>query len=420
VPLLAFAGSHSFLRQMMDNALPGSPNRAYRLLEHIDYNTNGVDWDLENKVVYHYPNPSSGRVDSLVTFQWDDDNQEWVRFTFMHYHYNTAGRITSIDGYIEPAPGFVYHIMSTSSVYDNQNRLIHHYMYMYSGASLVPFMRLHLNYSGQSLASISGWFSDNDDPYFINTYEFDGNGRIIVETGQDSADSTAGSWVNSMRTETSYHPNDQSNGATVVEYFANMFPGSMGGFMYFYAGMPLHFITSNWSERAWTLSERDVYSWQDVNNRLLSIQTDNRSGDTWVPYEKDTFSYDGNGNISQVIESEYETEWLEREKHVYTWQTYSVVDDNSAPAISELKLNAYPMPFSEAVNISLQSPKAGAIEVNIFNLKGQQIQAFKTLPGQNITWNGMDMQGRTCASGIYFVKAKQNNAETALRIVKLK
>ncbi len=425
LPLLAFAGSHSLLKQLNDGALPGSPNRAYRVHERVKYEKNVDVWDHDSKITHHYPNSTTGKPDSLVTYEWESNTNEWMQFMVLHFEYNNAGRVTALNGFMQFMPGMVIHMFNSTSVYDNQNRLIHYYMNMFNGGTFTmdPFMILHITYSGQNIASFAGWMNDEEEPpYWISTFEHDNQGRVITEVEQSSTDSTT--WVNAYRTVNTYHPNDQSNAQTLIEYIANSYPTSFGEGMYYLPGMPAQYLTSKWNGASWDLDEREVYTWQATTNRLLTIQNDymEQPVRNWVPQERETFSYDTHGNIAEVLlDSYYADSWSEYEKEVFTWFTYgTAIDDNNLPAIADLKLSAYPMPFNDIVNIDLQSSKAGMIDVDIYNLKGQQVNRFRTLPGQNISWNGMDNNGRNCASGIYLVKAKQDTAEATVRIIKLK
>ncbi|PKN72971.1 MAG: hypothetical protein CVU50_05440 [Candidatus Cloacimonetes bacterium HGW-Cloacimonetes-3] len=424
LPLLAFAGNHSILTKLFDGSLPGNPARGFRISERIISHMEMDAWQLDTKYKHWYPNSLANNPDSLVMFTYNSDTSQWDQNMVIYYHYNAAGRVVSTEVFVTFAPGVVFPMISSSSIYDTQNRLTHFYMSMLDGDTftLVPYARFHFNYSGPGLASIYGWTRvdlEREDPYWKSTFESDAQGRVVLEYEQTSPDSSA--WVNSSRTQTTYHPNDTSDANTLVEYISKVYPSSFGEGMYDYPGMPLNYTESNWDGAAWVIDNRRVHSWQDGTNHLISIQDDSYQATQWIPQNLTAFSYNNNGNISLVMKSYMDIDtWVEEEKEEIFWQSSSSVDDPGVPMVSELKLSAYPMPFNDVVNINPQSSKAGVIDVNIYNLKGQQIQAYQTLPGQNIAWNGTDKNGKTCASGIFFVKAKQNGAEAVTRIIKLK
>ena len=100
-----------------------------------------------------------------------------------------------------------------------------------------------------------------------------------------------------------------------------------------------------------------------------------------------------------------------------------VSDDNN--------LYNYPNPFNLSAtgrcaptNISFNLAKKSAVELTIFNVKGQKI---KTLLNENLTtgehtivWNGMNEEDRSASSGVYFYKLKTDSNEVVKRMILLK
>ena len=83
--------------------------------------------------------------------------------------------------------------------------------------------------------------------------------------------------------------------------------------------------------------------------------------------------------------------------------------DETSILIDDFKLaQNYPNPFNPATMIFFESPKAGAITLAIYNLRGQLVRALvsgEALPGRHhVTWDGTDNNGRDVASGIYIYK----------------
>ena len=79
----------------------------------------------------------------------------------------------------------------------------------------------------------------------------------------------------------------------------------------------------------------------------------------------------------------------------------------SIPDDLELKQN-YPNPFNPGTTIEFTLPRAGYAEVKIYNLLGEivAIPLRQYLPAGNhrITWDGLTVDGRPAASGIYFYR----------------
>jgi len=422
LPLVLFASGFNVLHQLPGNKLPYDSTRNYRLTERMQYYKDADQWVVSEKLVYYYNSAQTAQIDSLCVYSYDPDSQEYTLFMVYHYQYNASGRITSnIAYFIFPGMGYVP-MMRTNCVYDAQNRLIHYYLDMHDFTTGIynPYYRYHFVYSGLSLTTMYGWMNETDKlaTYWKSTLESDAQGRPIVDIEQESADSL--SWQNSYRTETTYHPNDTSNATTHVEYISSVLPAGLGLDIYSTPAMRAQDITSEWSGTTWVNDEREVLNWNATNNHLISTQNDSWSGD-WMPEYKSNFSYDNNNNVSLIVDEEYTAGiWLEQYKEELIWQNYTAVEDNYSPAVTDLKLSTYPMPFSDQVTIIPLSKNSQEINLKIYNLKGQLVQSFRTFPDQSIVWNGRDSRGKTCASGIYYIKASQAGQNTISKVIKLR
>jgi len=83
------------------------------------------------------------------------------------------------------------------------------------------------------------------------------------------------------------------------------------------------------------------------------------------------------------------------------------VVDQKAPSGYELSQN-YPNPFNPKTDIQFSIPRAGTIQLNVYNILGELVT---TLVNGDIvsgnykaTWNGTNNHGQTVASGIYFYR----------------
>jgi hypothetical protein len=84
----------------------------------------------------------------------------------------------------------------------------------------------------------------------------------------------------------------------------------------------------------------------------------------------------------------------------------------------------YPNPFNPTTNIKFNTPKAGKVNLSIYNVKGQLV---KTLVNDNftagehtITWNGNDNNNDSVASGIYFYKLNANGKSEMKKMLLMK
>ncbi|MFA5667585.1 MAG: T9SS type A sorting domain-containing protein [Candidatus Cloacimonadaceae bacterium] len=82
-------------------------------------------------------------------------------------------------------------------------------------------------------------------------------------------------------------------------------------------------------------------------------------------------------------------------------------DSDSAVGIIRAISN-YPNPFNPTTTISFDLAKPGPVTIDVFNIKGQKMQALVdnsfTAGQHSITWDGTDSKGKPVASGVYFYR----------------
>ncbi len=423
LPILIFAGTNSALQRLLDGQMPYDALRSYRISQFITYVMEGTTWQESTKNVYHYNSTHPTRIDSIQVLAYNPDNSQYTPVMSYVFQYNAAGRATLMNGYYY-FPGFgVINLYRLSCTYDTQNRITHYYMYtidMMSGM-LTSMGRIHFVYSGNRLSEMLSW--DNLDDKLVEyskaAFTADTNGRVVLTVEQTSPDST--SWVNYNKSETTYHAHDTSNAASLVEYMSGMLPLLMAVSFVSVPGMPTQETDSTWNGSSWVLDERDTYTWNGANDTLQEVVTELWSGSSWTPNMRTTYTYDSNENVDIAIEQNWVgRSWEDEYKYDYSWQSTSANDDHIAPPVAALRLNAYPQPFSTSLNIKPESKISGNIDIAIYNLKGQLVRKLVTLPGVEITWDGLDNSGVNCSSGMYYLKATQGRHSTSTRIVKLK
>ncbi|MDD3103887.1 MAG: T9SS type A sorting domain-containing protein [Candidatus Cloacimonetes bacterium] len=84
-------------------------------------------------------------------------------------------------------------------------------------------------------------------------------------------------------------------------------------------------------------------------------------------------------------------------------------DDPVLPEPVQLTLHQnYPNPFNPTTTISFDLAKPGPVTIDVFNIKGQKMQALVdnsfTAGQHSITWDGTDSKGKPVASGVYFYR----------------
>jgi len=421
LPLMLSAGLADQLKHLRLGMPAMEINRGWRLHERvIEFYQDG--WGPGEKYVYHYQSSVSSKIDSVQVLSWDEDLGSYQVSMSWHFEYNGNGQVTAITGfYVIPGLGSIP-IFYNSAVYDGSQRLLHYYMNILNiGTGQVePFSRIHLIYSGNRLTTMYSWASmmDKQNEYDKSVFSYSGQGQVTGVLSQVSPDSV--NWINSENETISYHPNDTSSESSVIAYFSEFMTMAYIADPWVTFGMPAFDQIEAWVDGAWVLAERETYTW-DNQNKLLTRLEEVNVNNSWQDQSKYTLSYDTNNNVYQVVEEYSDTGVLQPEnRYTYNWESYTSVEDGLLPIVNSLQVRSYPQPFSGELNIAAASKNADAIKLEIFNLKGQLIHKSLVLPGSIYKWNGLDVHGISCASGIYYLKASQGNRTFSSRIVKLK
>ena len=102
------------------------------------------------------------------------------------------------------------------------------------------------------------------------------------------------------------------------------------------------------------------------------------------------------------------------------------VHDGEIPAQGRMVLEQnFPNPFNPTTTIAFHVPDGGTvIELGVFNVAGELVRtlvAEEMSPGRkSVTWNGLDDNGESVSSGIYFVKLASDTATLTKKVVLLK
>ena len=101
------------------------------------------------------------------------------------------------------------------------------------------------------------------------------------------------------------------------------------------------------------------------------------------------------------------------------------ISDKFAELPKELKLYPnYPNPFNPSTNIRYSLPKAGNVQLEIFDSSGRKVRSlindFQSPGDYTFLWNGKSDSGESCAAGIYFYTLKSAKEVLTQKLVLLK
>ena len=99
------------------------------------------------------------------------------------------------------------------------------------------------------------------------------------------------------------------------------------------------------------------------------------------------------------------------------------VNDPVIPSEISLHQN-YPNPFNPTTTINYSLKENSKVSLNIYNIKGQKVKQLindQVSAGQHtIIWNGLDDEGKSVNSSVYFYKLKADNFEQTRKMILMK
>lgn len=84
----------------------------------------------------------------------------------------------------------------------------------------------------------------------------------------------------------------------------------------------------------------------------------------------------------------------------------------------------YPNPFNPSATISYGLNKAATVDFLIYNTRGQLVTSFsegqKAAGNWSVTWNGLDNNGQSCSSGVYYIQMQAGKESFMRKAVLMK
>lgn len=97
--------------------------------------------------------------------------------------------------------------------------------------------------------------------------------------------------------------------------------------------------------------------------------------------------------------------------------------DITKPKFTDIS-SIYPNPFNPTTKIQYSISEGSAVEIEVFNIKGQKVTTLISQyhePGNyEVMWQGKDRNGRNVGSGVYFCKLKTNSKQIIRKMVMVK
>ncbi|MCD4829333.1 MAG: T9SS type A sorting domain-containing protein [Candidatus Cloacimonetes bacterium] len=101
----------------------------------------------------------------------------------------------------------------------------------------------------------------------------------------------------------------------------------------------------------------------------------------------------------------------------------SAGDEPDAPVVTCLR-GVYPNPFNPSTTVVFSIARSSPVSIEVFNVRGQRVRLLRreVLPvgHHEVTWDGRDESGLSCATGLYFIRMKTDTYEAMHKAIMLK
>jgi hypothetical protein len=98
------------------------------------------------------------------------------------------------------------------------------------------------------------------------------------------------------------------------------------------------------------------------------------------------------------------------------------INDNVEPIDNSIKIEYYPNPFNNAIEIQVSNCNEKAAQLNIYDIKGQKVRKYDIILNNGAgmaTWDSRNQQGHKVATGNYIVQIDFPNGKEIRKIITL-
>ncbi len=155
--------------------------------------------------------------------------------------------------------------------------------------------------------------------------------------------------------------------------------------------------------------------------QMISDEPYLQAPDHWIEYSYDLSMYDGQDILIAVQCVSYDC-------CMFALDEFKVISDGGYVGNEDISipqpfptLSVFPNPFHSQCRIQLANSDKGISNIDIYNIRGQQVYHFPETKSQQIDvlWNGKDENHREVAIGVYIVRVSANNRIVCKKIVKM-
>lgn len=384
------------------------------------------EWESDGKVFITYDNEM--RIHSLTTRYWDSMAEAWLDEERETVTYRPDGKPEQVM--VEYWNGSDWSPSGQIDFSWDSGRLISILHQSVSGPELITVMSQEYFYSDidnrlEYVSSAMLMDFERFDIYMRVHLDWDAMGRVQTATMQfgDGID-----WVDAYKTVISYHPSDQSDYQTYMDFLISQVTFGEHELNHLASQIKVqeeleYYMNEDTLE--WDTEGKYEYSY-DANLRLLQTNyymapMEWDSKEDWELVSREDFTYDAAGNMTEwLISDVFFTEIEPSSRTLYTYSELTSNPEGATP-LRPTSLSVFPNPFNPNTTIAFDLPKAEKVEIAVFNLKGQKVRTLlndnKSAGKHQVNWDGKDDSGHPLSSGIYFLKLNAGQETNTKKLI---
>lgn len=419
-PLLMFAFTLKDVQNIFNHT--DRMNRdPWRLTEELRQKPYDGGWRNDEKLLYHYVDGYHTQSDSTMFYAWDADSENWA-VSIKAINEFEGRRIVRTKLYM--LDDGEWSLFFDIPIQHNEDNLAEHVsVLMAAGDGFIELYELSVDYSESYVVKLTIACYQGDSTYYeqrvYSAFRQGALGQEVIYLSEDGEE-----WEPFRMNLFSYIPEDTSTWQDFIRLFNAELPWLVLNDLKLPYGGLLDEISSHMMEGngEWHLFQHTIHTYNE-QLQLIQKETEYPYYDGWHPSSRIFYEYDDNGNQTTMHEQDWDWEFgteqfLDKRLTHYSWEAHLDVSDDVITPAGSLAFSAYPSPFAEGLNIKNDSD--GAMEISIYNLRGQMLKKLHSRKGEVLFWDGFDNNGKSLPSGVYLLKASAGKAVSIRKVLKTK
>lgn len=298
-------------------------------------------------------------------------------------------------------------------------------VYTYPNGYYIPYSRTVYEYNGAvkdfTLSMITSFLWQNNDwgnfSQSLYSYQADNTSiqDIISRVWQNNT------WQNNSKAVYSYNTAYQISTMTFYTWSNNTWQlSSRMIYTYTTFGEYNTIISQIWSSTTSSYSDSSLISYTyNSADQCTQILYQIWQNSTWQNQMKQTYTYDVNGNNTELIRQIYNFGWINDERRTMEYCFLDVANTDYLLSPNPMEITVFPNPVKKQTAVKINSKLNGSCSIDIYNPKGQNYLHLEKDVKANQD-NTFPLDVASLPSGVYIIKASLSGQYSIKRMLKLK